>query len=169
MGNLKIEIKWALTFAVISLLWMWLENSLGLHAEKIADHAMYTSFFAIPAITLYVLALLDKRKNHYHGEMTYKQGLISGIVITIFVAILSPLTQYITTTFISPEYYGNAIAYSVSIGEMTQAEAERYFNLQSYIIQAFFGALVMGVVTSAIVAIFTRRNPQILTAGMESN
>jgi hypothetical protein len=36
-------------------------------------------------------------------------------------------------------------------------DAEAQFNLKSYIIQSTVGALVMGIVTTAIVAIFTRK------------
>jgi hypothetical protein len=40
---------------------------------------------------------------------------------------------------------------------MTQEAAENYFNMKSYIIQGLIGAPVMGLITSAIVAIFTRK------------
>lgn len=118
---------------------------------------MYTNFIIIPTIIIYVLALLDKRKNVYNGIMTYKQGLISGLIIALIVTILSPLTQYITSTIITPDYFSNVIKYVVNEGEMNQIEAENYFNLKSYIIQALIGAPIMGIVTTVIVAIFTRR------------
>ena len=135
---------------------MFLEKGLGWHDESIAQHAIYTNLFAIVAIVLYVLALLDKRKNYYDGRMTWSQGFISGILISIVVALLSPLAQYITHTFITPDYFNNVIEYSVKSGVMKREAAEEYFNLTSYIIQSFFFALVVGVVTSAIVAFFVR-------------
>ena len=157
MKKFSIEIKWGVIFTVISLLWMYLEKGLGWHDENIAQHAIYTNIFGIVAIILYVVALLDKRKNFYHGKMTWSQGFISGIVISIVVAILSPLAQYLTFEFITPDYFDNVIEYSVENGAMTRAAAEEYFNLTSYIIQSFFFALVVGVVTSAIVAYFVKR------------
>jgi hypothetical protein len=140
------------------LLWMVMERIVGLHDVHIDKHAIYTNFVAIPAIIVYVLALLDKRKNFYEGKMTYMQGFISGIIISIIVTIFSPLTQYITSTIITPEYFTNVINYSVSQGMMTQTEAEEYFNLKSYMIQVLIGTPIMGIVTAAIVAIFTRKN-----------
>ncbi len=157
MKNLKIEIKWAIIFAIVGLLWMLGEKLAGLHDKHIDKHATYSFLFSIPAIAVYVFALLDKRKNFYHGSMTYKQGFITGLIISIFVAILSPLTQYITSTIITPEYFPNVIDYTVGKGQMTQEAAENYFNLQSYIIQGLIWSLGMGVVTSAIVAIFVRK------------
>lgn len=156
MKKFSIEIKWGIIFSVISLLWMFLEKGLGWHDENIAQHAIYTNLFAIVAVTLYILALLDKRKNFYNGKMTWSQGFISGIIISIVVAIFSPLAQYVTHEFITPDYFNNAIEYSVDSGAMTRAGAEEYFNLTSYIIQSFFFALVVGVVTSAIIAFFVR-------------
>jgi len=157
MKNLKIEIKWAIIFATMTLLWMLIEKATGLHDTHIDKHMVYTNFIAIPAIAVYVFALLDKRKNHYHEKMTYMQGFVCGLIITLIVTILSPLTQYITSTFITPDYFQNAIAYGVSTGKTTQEAAEGYFNLENYIIQGLIGAPVMGLLTTAIVAIFTRK------------
>lgn len=156
MKNIKIEIKWALIFILSMLAWMFFEKSMGWHDEKIADHATYTNFFAIPAILVYVFALLDKKKNFYSGVMSYKQGVISGLIITVIVTVLSPLAQYITSTIITPDYFPNVIEYAVSSGKMTQSDAEAYFNINSYMIQSVIGALVMGLVTSLIVAIFVK-------------
>jgi hypothetical protein len=40
------------------------EKGLGLHSRHIDKHMIYTNFYAIP-VGVYVLALLDKRKNYY--------------------------------------------------------------------------------------------------------
>lgn len=156
MKNIKIEIKWAVIFALMMLVWVALEKSLGYHDEKIADHPTFTNFVAIPSIAIYIFALLDKKKNYYYGLMSYKKGFISGVIISVIVAILSPLTQYLTIEFITPNYFAHVIDYAVSQGEMTQEAAEGYFNINSYIVQSVIGALVMGILTSAIVAIFVK-------------
>ncbi|MCO5252299.1 MAG: DUF4199 domain-containing protein [Candidatus Kapabacteria bacterium] len=158
MNKYKIEIKWALIFAAMMLLWMLLEKVLGLHSEHIDKHAIYTNFVAIPAITLYVFALLDKRKNYFNGIMSYKNGVITGLIITLIVTILSPLTQYITSTMITPEYFPTIINYVVESGKMTHAAASDYFNLQSYMIQGLIGAPVMGIITTVIVAFFVKKD-----------
>jgi hypothetical protein len=156
MKNFRIEIKWALIFILTSLAWMALEKALGWHDEKIADHSTLTNIFAIPAIAIYVFALLDKRKNYYHGRMTYKKGFLAGLVITLIVALFSPITQYIISTLITPDYFSNVIEYAVSSGAMTQPDAKAYFNLKSYMVQSVIGAAIMGIITSAVVALFTQ-------------
>lgn len=157
LKNFKTEIKWAVIFVIAALVWMLLERVAGLHDTHIDKHAVYTNFFAIPAIAVYVLALLDKRKSDYGGVMNYKQGFLSGLIITAIVTVLSPLTQLITSTVITPEYFSNIIEYSVQQGEMTRQAAEEYFNLRSYIVQGLIGAPVMGVMTTAVVAFFTKK------------
>ena len=157
INKYKTEIKWAIIFAIVMLMWMTLEKLTGLHSKHIDKHPMYTNFFSIPAIAVYVFALLSKRKTDYNGIMSYKQGVMAGIIITIFVTILSPLIQLITSTIITPDYFPNVIEYSVNQGLMTEEGAKNAFNLKSYTIQETIGAFVMGVITTIIVAFFTKK------------
>lgn len=160
MKNRKTEVKWALIFVAATLGWMFIERLAGLHSTHIDKHMIYTNIFAVVAISVYVFALLDKRKNDYNGVMTYKEGFMSGLIITLIVALLSPLTQYLVSTFIAPDYFPNIIEYSVNEGIMSREEAEETFNLRSYIFQGVIGALVLGIVTSAVVAYFTKSGTQ---------
>ena len=90
--------------------------------------------------------------------MNYKQGLISGIILSVIIALLSPLTQWVTSFVITPEYFPNVIKRSVEIGYFkTTAEAEANFNYQNDAIQGAIGALVMGIVTTASAMIFIRK------------
>ncbi len=149
MKNLKIEAKWALIFCIILLLWMVLEKSLGWHDEHIKMHSIYTMLFAPVAILIYYLALRDKQKNHYKGNMSWLRGFLSGLIISAIVAVLSPLTQYITHEYISPDYFANQIEYAVENDKSTRAEAEAVFNLQSYISQTMIFAIIFGGATAA--------------------
>jgi len=42
--------------------------------------------------------------------MTFLQGLLSGMVITLVVVLLTPLSQYISHSLISPDYFSNIIS-----------------------------------------------------------
>lgn len=156
MQNFKIEIKWAVIFTLSLLVWMMLEKAVGLHDEHIGKHAIYTNLFALVAIVIFVFALREKKKNFFNGAMTWIQGFISGIIISVVIAILSPLAQYIISTLITPQYFQSVIDYAVDNGKMTRENAEAYFNLKSYMLQSAFGSLAMGVVTSAVVAFFVK-------------
>lgn len=157
MKKYTLEIKWALIFMAMSLVWMWLEKLSGLHSQHIGKHHIYTNFIAIPAIAVYVLALIEKRKKFYHDNMTWLQGFICGLIITLFVTMLNPLVQIITAKLITPEFFQNIIKYSVEKGKMTTDVAESYFSLLSYIIKGLLGTPIMGVITSALVSFFIRR------------
>lgn len=156
MKNIRIEIKWGILFILVGLIWMVFEKAMGWHDVHIDKHATYTLFIAPIAIAVYVFALLDKKRNFYGGKMTYMQGFIAGLIITLVVVILSPLSQYITSTYITPDYFKNVIEYSVTSGQMDQQAAAEYFNLKSYMMQSVIGAAVMGLITSAVVAFFVR-------------
>lgn len=153
MKKITIEIKWGILFSVMSLLWMMLEKAAGLHDEYIDKHAVYTNLIAIPAILLYFVALADKRKNQYKGFITFRQGFISGLLITLVATILAPLTQWITSTWITPDYFNNVIRYVVEQGKMSQTDAEAYFSMKNYIVQGLIFAPVMGIITSLIAAL----------------
>jgi hypothetical protein len=157
MKKIKIEIKWAFIFIVASLLWMLLERLAGLHDRHIDKHQYLTMIFVIPAVWIYVLALKDKKKRYYNGRMSFKQGFVSGAIISVIVMLFSPLTQWITSTIITPGYFPNVIAHSVKTGYYkTVEEAEAYFNLKNYMVQSAISALVMGAITSAVVAFFVK-------------
>ncbi len=157
MKQVQTEIKWALIFSSVGLLWMLLERLTGLHGKYIDYHPYLTNLYAIPAIWMMVLALKEKKKRDYQGSITYFQGLVSGTILSLFIALLSPLTQYITSYIITPHYFSNAIPRSVELGYYSSiAEAEAYFNYQNYATQGPIWALAMGIVTTAIVMLFLR-------------
>ena len=157
MKNYQIETKWAIFFSLMALLWMLVEKISGLHSTYIDYHLYLTNLFAIPAIWFYVLALKDKKKNFFGGQMTYKQGLVSGTILSVIIALLSPLTQWITSYVISPEYFPNVIKRSVELGYyQTTEEATANFNYKNYAIQGMIGAFGMGLVATLVVMIFLR-------------
>ncbi|CAN5362519.1 hypothetical protein BH23BAC2_BH23BAC2_03930 [soil metagenome] len=159
MKNLSTELKWGVLFIIAGLAWVWIEKLFGLHDVYVAQHPIYTNLFGIIAVTIFIFALREKRRDFFVGVMTWREGFTSGIIMTLVITLLSPLAQYITYEYISPEYFNNITEHTVQAGAMSREDAEAYFSLRSYLIQATFGALVMGIVTSAIVAWFVKTAP----------
>lgn len=157
MRKYGIELKWGVLFAVMVLLWMKLEKELGWHDEQIDKYHVYTNLLAIPAIAFYMMALIDKRQNYYGGLMSYKQGFLSGAIISLVIMFLSPLTQVISSLYISPNFFENLIQHVVKSHQMSLEDAENYFNLSNYIIQSTLFAPLMGIVTTALVALVVKR------------
>lgn len=157
MTNFKTEIKWAGIFIAVMLIWMLLENLSGLHSTYLEYHPMVTMFFMIPAFAVYILALRDKKQNDLDGHMTFGQGFKAGMIISIIITILSPLTQWIISYVITPEFFPNVIEYSLETGyHENRAAAEAYFSYKNYAIQSTVWALISGVLTSALVTLFMR-------------
>ncbi len=137
---------------------MVLERMTGLHDAHLDKHPIYTNFIAIPAIAIYVVGLLEKRKKDHGGKMSYGQGFKAGLIITLVVTLLTPLTLWLTLTVITPDFLGNAKDFAIESGNMAREEAEAYFTQGNYMIQSLLGAPIMGILTSAIVALFTRKS-----------
>lgn len=160
MKKFGIELKWGFLFFLSGLAWMFLEKSLGWHDRLIEQHATYTLLYAPLAIFIYVIALWEKKKKTYRGRMTFLQGFLSGLVITLVVVLLTPLSQYISHSLISPDYFPNIIQLTVNSGKMTLQEAEAYFNLMNYTTMSVFFAAGMGLLTTVVVMIFMKSIPQ---------
>ncbi|MFD0779316.1 hypothetical protein ACFQZF_13425 [Flavobacterium myungsuense] len=68
MKKIAIEIKWGLLFSIATLVWMIIENVVGLHDKYISKHLIYTNLFAIIAIAIYFLALKEKNTLFLTGK-----------------------------------------------------------------------------------------------------
>lgn len=156
MQKYLTEIRWSIIFTIVMLVWIWAEQLAGLHGQHIARHATYTNLFAIPAILVYVLALRQKKQRDYNGYMSWKQGVQSGLLITLIIVLLSPAVQWLAHKVVSPNYFLNMQAYVVTQDMMTTQQALDYFSLTNYMLQSAIGAAVMGVLTSVVVAFFLR-------------
>ena len=162
MKKISIELKWAIVYSAMGLLWMVLEKLSGLHDKYIDYHMYLTGIFILPAIVVIVYSLKDKKNSYYSGIMSYRQGLISGIILSVMIAAISPMTQWITSYIISPEFFPNAIKRSVEIGYYTSTEmAEANFNYKNYAIQGAIGSLIMVIVISAIAMLFLKSKTKI--------
>ena len=156
--HIKIELKWAILFSLASLFWMFMERLLGWHDEKIADHYWLTLLFLPIGIFLTALALKEKRRRFFEGKMTWLQGFVTGAKMTVFIALLSPLFNWVTHKYITPKYFENIIEYSITNELSTIEAANAYFNINNYMWQSAIGTLLGGLVISALAALFLRRS-----------
>ena len=156
MKNYSIEIKWAIRFTLLTLAWAIGEKSIGLHDVYIKDYAFYSLLFVFPAFLFFYLALVEKKKYSFNNQMIWKQGFVTGIVISFIIALLNPIAQYVIYKAITPHFFENIIEYKTKNTTMTLKTAQDIFNLKSYIIQTSFSGLSYGVITGAIVSLFIR-------------
>ncbi len=86
--------------------------------------------------------------------MSWQQGMVSGVFISFFMALLVPLSQYVCFEFITPHFFENMIQFAIEKKMMSADAAANYFCLKSYIVQGVFSTLSFGVCLSGIVAYF---------------
>lgn len=150
------EVKWGLAFFIMTLVWMTFEHLMGLHGEKIAMQEKMTGFFSIPAVTVYWLAIRDKRNNDLKGRMTWKQGVIAGLKVTMIATALAPLAMLLTVYVISPDYFKNVIEYTVNVQGRDRAEMEAAFNVKHYLLNELYVTPIMGALTAMVVSAFLK-------------
>lgn len=155
----RIALKYGILIVVFIFLWGVIEYMAGVHVQYIEYRPILALLsLTIPMIFIY-LGIREAQKN-YTGYFTYGQAFKTGLFITLVVAILNPIGQWIFFTTVSPEYFESIQAYSqsqvVAMGAEEQVNTGRE-TLGSYLIKsAFVGALVAGIVISAILSIFVR-------------
>jgi hypothetical protein len=154
-AKFAIELKWALISSLMYLAWMLAERVAGLHDTRLDQQPMIGPLILIPSIGIYLLAL-HARKRSLEGKMTYRQGILSGCMLTAFIVILSPLNQLLTWKVISPDYFANLIEYTVAKGTFTVDQAQQQFSLGNYVVTSLVAGTLMGILFSAILATFTR-------------
>lgn len=152
---MKTEIKWGIIFSLFMLVWLWMEFILGFHTKYIAYHPYFTNLALIPSI-LIIRAGMKEKKRLLGGEITYMQAMKSGLMMTLVITLLSPLSQYIFHHFINPDFFHSMIDYAVKNGKATPEQANQYFNFKNYMIESTVGSLFIGVAIVSVSALVLR-------------
>lgn len=166
---MKIEIKYGILIAVAGTIWLVLEYAFGFHGRYIELQPMVSAFaFLVPVIGL-LFALKEIRRKKFDGRLPYWQGVKSGARVSLVTGVLNLLTQLFYHRLLNPNYFPfmieksreRALAQGATGEALEQAvrNAEQYFNLSSYMLQASIGALVIGIVISMIIMAFLRTKP----------
>lgn len=158
----QTALKWGFLTALFSFLWLSLEYALGVQTEYIAFHPVITLMaLMIPLFCLYYgLREIRIKKT---VPFTFSNALLTGICISGVAAVLNIAVQWIFHTWVNPAFFSTMIAYAEERafthgGDILLArkEAEAYFSMESYLLQAVGGSLIGGAVISAILAFFMR-------------
>ena len=67
MNKFKIEFKWAIYYTFLVIMWFQLEKYLGFHDKNIANHPVFTNLMYVFIFGVYILFLIDKKKNFFKG------------------------------------------------------------------------------------------------------
>jgi len=160
MKDYRIELRWGILISLVSAIWMFVEkNFLNWHDQYIGGQFMnHLLMTIIIFLVMLYLALKEKRKYYYKGKISWKRAFVSGMIVSVFVALLSPLIEYFNYNYISPDYFKNMIEYQTNKEKfpMTRENAEKIFNMKSFIFQGIFTSFSFGIFISALAALFVR-------------
>lgn len=162
MKKIYIELKWAVIFSITLLCWILFEKTMEWDTEGFEDFWWLTLLFAPFAILMYLLALREKRRRVFGGEMTWLQGFTSGLIISVFVALLSPLTEYVAYNFFTPGNFNTVSESSVTNNLMSRTKINDLLNINNYRWKSAFGLFGFGVLNSVIAAFFVKRKREAL-------
>ena len=106
---MKLALKYGLMITAGWIVWTMLEFLLGFHNERIAV-GMVTGWFsvAVPAIVLYY-GIKEKRDKHLNGNLTLTDGILTGLSISLVMAISFTTFFLIYNNFINPAWIEMAI------------------------------------------------------------
>lgn len=160
----KIALKYGVLIVLFSLIWIGLEYLVGMHTEYVGYHPLVTLLtLVIPLVFMYFGIREAQISQRFVSHFSYADAFKTGLSITLVVAILNPLLQWLMYSLAFPGFFesmqasaqASLLAQGVDL-EMAQRLAAEDYSLERYLWQSFIGTLVGGVVISAILAIFVR-------------
>ncbi len=153
------EWKWGAIIGGAGFAWLVLSWALGFHARGIGMIQVTAGLSVILALVGYVLAFRSLLRRE--PETGFLEGLRSGALIAVVAASVAVLAQIAYFRLLNPgwtdymvgetrKYYHSTGLDEAGVEAMAEG-AKTTFGFASYAIQAGAGALVQGVVFSALV------------------
>lgn len=157
---MKIEIKYALIYLIASFIWSCIEFTSGLESKYIAFHPYFvTPFYLILTGVIYFYSLREKR-TALQGKLTFRKGLMSGVMLSFWILLLNPIPFYIFNTFINPQFFTDFAHYNIETQKMTATDANAYFTFNNMLIRGTLYRFIMGIVASFILAACMKKPPK---------
>ena len=154
----NIALKWGAIYALLTLIWLPLESLAGLHDDYVKYRVLLTNLKYIPAFLIFFAALRSSRETAPNGEYPYSRAFTDGLRLTAISTLFSIPAQYISLRYLAPDFLSQMQQAMTEGLWMTSAEAEQYFEFQSYFIQSILAIPATGLMITAIVALFVSRN-----------
>ncbi|ABG59272.1 DUF4199 domain-containing protein [Cytophaga hutchinsonii] len=156
---IKNELLAGVAIAIASFIWICLEYIIGFH-DSLIDYHMYVTNLAyvLPVIGLY-WAIKKRYATFQPGQFQLKDGLMSGVLVSVTAAVLNLPLQLFFVRYINPDFFGNMIAAEAKKAIMDGGnsivaitDAQEYYTESSYLIQGFTGFLILGLFISLMLS-----------------
>ena len=152
MKQFSIEFRWAFTFLLAQTLWIMFERTLGFHDEKLQYQPLFSMLFNFILIAIYILAIRDKKIKIYKGQMTWQEGFVTGLMLTLIIALFTTMTEYTKHHVISPYLLDDMKAMILEEKRMTNEQADKYFSFSKTLSNSIFFTISIGVLITSIAA-----------------
>lgn len=159
MEKFKIEFKWASIFTAINLIWIYVEKYLGLHDEYVDFQSIVSLVMILPLCFVIYMALKQKKKDYYKGEMTWQKAFVSGALLSLLIAGLSPGPIYVMSEFVSPDFFEIAKSKAINNG-LPEDFASQLYNLDAYIKSAIMFYLAFGIMIAAVLGLIVKKRSE---------
>ena len=153
MKQFSIELKWAFNFFIASMLWMMLEKFLGYHDDKIQYQPLFSMLLGFVTLVIYIFALKDKKINFYHNQMNWREGFVSGLTLSLVIALFTTMIEYTKHHVISPYFLETMQKIIVEQNKMTLENAENFFTFSNTLSQSIFYVISFGSVLAALISL----------------
>ncbi|MCK6603125.1 MAG: DUF4199 domain-containing protein [Bacteroidetes bacterium] len=165
--NWQIELKWGLLTGLAISLWVLTEFFLGFHSTRMDLGEISGYFSGLIPLATYALALKEKKNQLTDGGLTFTNGVISGLAITVVTGLVLVVFFALYNTVIHPEYTETGIAwqtaklksqgYADSTITRFMTDYRQKIGLGNTLFMVFFGTLAQGALISMVVTPFVIR------------
>jgi Na+/H+-translocating membrane pyrophosphatase len=137
---MKIAIKYGLSITLVVVLWVLVTHFLFPLAPESKANILGPILFNLVAIVAIYLGI---KASATHGELNFKQGVKTGVAISLVYGISSCLFFFIVFLFVGPRLMANEpMARNYP---MWQVALPAYAGM-------FFGALILGLMYSTVIS-----------------
>ncbi len=155
-SKFKTEVKFGLVIGLLTIIWLLGEYSTGLHHKHHDLFLIVTNFVYIIPLTGIYMGISDKRKNYYNHSLTFGQGVLTGLIISVIYSLIAGIGQYCYHVIINPGYFDLMIAKSQEHG-VSKEEAAKYFNTYNYTMSVVVADFVVGLFASLLHSAILKR------------
>jgi len=137
---MKIAIKYGLAITLVVVLWVLVTHFLFPLAPESKANILAPIFFNLAAIVAIYLGI---KASAARGELSFKQGIKTGMAISLVYGISSCVFFFIVFLFVGPRLMANEPM--AQDYPMWQAALAAFAGM-------FFGALILGLIYSTIIS-----------------
>jgi len=146
----------AITYFILFIVWKACEKLLGFHDGNINLYPVISDLILIPIIIIYSVGFKSLRIG-LGGKIKFINALGFGLMASLFIVALTPMSVWIFDQFLNPNFYATMIQYQVKNHLSTLEIAQQSFNHENFKQSCLIGNIVTGSILSVILAFLSSK------------